>query len=307
MSYETDIIFPAVEGVDSFLPRPIVAGMKSAALCWQENGDPAGRPVLFCHGWPSSRVLGDAWEHTAARRGWRVITPDRPGIGRSPAQPGRTFGSWPSQAAVLLDSLGIASCPVIGMSGGGPYALACGALKPERFPRVAVLSGAPPLHDATSRALMWPTFRRLAWVQERFPEVMRWGFRVACFVVQQLDIATVRRLAVATAQAPDAALLSEERGNPTLRSGLEAWRGSLDGVSEEGRLYLAPWDFDVENLRGPVAWWHGDRDPLFHTSLVAQVVELIPSAVWRRLPSAGHFTPLAEMQDAVFDWLEAAP
>lgn len=134
---------------------------------------------------------------------------------------------------------------------------------------------------------------------------LRWGFRVARLVVPQLDLATVRRLAVATAQAPDAALLSEARGNPTLLSGLEAWRGALDGVSEEGRLYLAPWDFDVESLRVPVAWWHGDQDPLFHWSLVAQTVERIPGAVWHRLPHAGHFTPLTDMQDAVFDWLEA--
>lgn len=280
--------------------------MSHTPLAWQENGDPTGRPVLFCHGWPSSRVLGTVWQETAARRGWRVITPDRPGLGRSPARPGRTFASWPQHAAALLDELGVASCPVIGMSGGGPYALACAALRPERFPQVAVLSGAPPFPEPAQRRLVWPLFRGAAWAHERFPTAMRWGFRVARLIVRQLDLALVRRLAVLTAPAPDSAILNDERSNPTLLSGLEAWRGAPDGVSEEGRLYVIPWDFDVESVRVPVAWWHGDRDPFFHCSLVAQVVERIPGAVWYRLPYAGHFAPLIEMQDAVFDWLEGS-
>ncbi|HSP41298.1 MAG TPA: alpha/beta hydrolase, partial [Luteolibacter sp.] len=68
-------------------------------LAWNEFGDPAGRPVLYCHGWPSSRMQAVLVHHLARERGLRVIAPDRPGMGLSEHVPGRTLASWPETMA----------------------------------------------------------------------------------------------------------------------------------------------------------------------------------------------------------------
>jgi pimeloyl-ACP methyl ester carboxylesterase len=71
-------------------------------LAYAEFGAHGGRPVLYFHGSPSSRLepllVGDkVW----TRHGLRVIAPDRPGMGLSDFQPGRGFSHWPADVAAL--------------------------------------------------------------------------------------------------------------------------------------------------------------------------------------------------------------
>ncbi|MGX5657310.1 alpha/beta fold hydrolase, partial [Geodermatophilus nigrescens] len=58
-------------------------------LAYAEWGDPAGRPVLGCHGSPSSRLERHVEDPGAYRRwGIRFVVPDRPGFGRAGPPPG---------------------------------------------------------------------------------------------------------------------------------------------------------------------------------------------------------------------------
>ncbi|HEY6428062.1 MAG TPA: alpha/beta hydrolase [Acidimicrobiales bacterium] len=75
-------------------------------LAYDEYGDPDGIPVLNCHGGLTSRKDMERCAATAAAAGVRVISPDRPGIGRSDAKPGRTLLDWPPDVAALADALG---------------------------------------------------------------------------------------------------------------------------------------------------------------------------------------------------------
>ena len=75
------------------------------------------------------------------RRGIRLITYDRPGYGRSTRHHGRSVADAARDIADIADALGIERFAVVGRSGGGPHALACAALLPERTARIAVLVG----------------------------------------------------------------------------------------------------------------------------------------------------------------------
>ena len=105
-----------------------------------ELGDPDGFPVVFHNGTPCSRLLPEWWDAPARERGLRLISIDRAGYGNAPAEPDRSLRSVAESTAALMDELGVDRFAVIGVSGGGPYALACGAFLPERV--VAVISGA---------------------------------------------------------------------------------------------------------------------------------------------------------------------
>ena len=105
-----------------------------------ELGDPDGFAVVLQNGTPCSRLMPGWWDAPARARGLRLIGIDRPGYGNAPAEPDRSLRSVVEATAALMDDLGVDRFAVIGMSGGGPYALACGAFLPDRV--VAVISGA---------------------------------------------------------------------------------------------------------------------------------------------------------------------
>ena len=105
-----------------------------------ELGDPEGFAVICHNGTPCSRLLPEWWDAPARERGLRMIGIDRPGYGNAPAEPDRSLRSVAESTAALMDELGVDRAALIGASGGGPYALACGAFLPERV--VAVISGA---------------------------------------------------------------------------------------------------------------------------------------------------------------------
>jgi pimeloyl-ACP methyl ester carboxylesterase len=281
-------------------------GMPSSdsGLAWIEVGAPDGRPVVFLHGWPSSRLMGRVWAATAARRGWRVLAPDRPGIGRSPRRDGWSFTAWPPVLERFLDERGLVRCPIIGLSGGGPYALASGVLRPDRITAVAVISGAPPLDDRRDHALIMAEFRVLAAVERRAAGLVRAGFRVAGPVLARFDVPLIRNLMRVFGRQPDEAFMASRASDTTLSAGIEGWRQGGLGVVDEGQLYLHPWGFEPEAMTRPTAFWHGTKDPFFHWSLARQLADRVPGAAFHEVAGEGHFTPIYRVQDSVFDWLD---
>ncbi|NLT07691.1 MAG: alpha/beta hydrolase, partial [Solirubrobacterales bacterium] len=72
-----------------------------------ELGDPAGRPLLYCHGGFSAASDAVHLDGLGRELGVRVVAPDRPGVAGSARQPGRRLLDWPADAAALADALGI--------------------------------------------------------------------------------------------------------------------------------------------------------------------------------------------------------
>jgi pimeloyl-ACP methyl ester carboxylesterase len=115
-------------------------------LSYGEWGAPDGPLVFGFHGGGLSR-LAHYGDEAPTRAGVRLVMPDRPGFGRSDAQPERTLLDWPRDVAELATSLGAARFAVFGASAGGPAALACGFLLPERVAAVGVVCGVGPYQD----------------------------------------------------------------------------------------------------------------------------------------------------------------
>src|SRR5262245_63314151 len=92
-------------------------------LAYNQYGTPDGRPIVFCHGAPSSRVEGNLLIDAALMNelGAQVIIPDRPGIGRSDPKHDRSVLSWADDVRALVDGLNLDTFAVIGSSGGSPF------------------------------------------------------------------------------------------------------------------------------------------------------------------------------------------
>src|SRR5436305_12226700 len=74
---------------------------------YAEYGDPAGKPVLFMHGYPDSHLTRNPDDGLTASLGVRLIIPDRPGIGQSDFAPARAVLDRAADVAALADRLGL--------------------------------------------------------------------------------------------------------------------------------------------------------------------------------------------------------
>jgi len=121
-------------------------------LGWLELGVPDGWPIFGFHGTPGSRLQLAINEAAVRRAGVRLIAPDRPGYGMSTYQPGRRLIDWPSDVVELADHLAVDRFSVMGVSGGGPHALACASVLKERVVVAGIVSGADPCRIRGSRS-----------------------------------------------------------------------------------------------------------------------------------------------------------
>jgi pimeloyl-ACP methyl ester carboxylesterase len=276
-------------------------------LAWNEYGDPSGTPVFYYHGWPSSRLQARLAHRLAADRGIRLLSMDRPGMGRSAFQAGRTLESWPELMERFADSLGIGKFGQLAVSGGGPYALACAARIPERLAGTAVLAGAVPLDESAVgleklhfayRALMpfrnWPgglfspMFRAAAWAARLSPRTppMSW--------------------ALATLAAEDGRVMEDfpDIWPIITRSFREsADSGNGRGIMADAAIYFQPLSFALADIRSPIRYWHGGDDRNIPLEMVTPFIEQIPSATLEVEPAMGHFSLVIREAPAALDFL----
>jgi len=113
-------------------------------LGYAKFGVSNGKPLFHFHGYPGSRLEGKLIHETAARCGVDLIAVDRPGMGFSDIKPDRSILDWPNDVIELADLIGIDRFAVEGVSGGGPYSLACAFKIANRITKAGVISGTCP-------------------------------------------------------------------------------------------------------------------------------------------------------------------
>jgi pimeloyl-ACP methyl ester carboxylesterase len=256
-------------------------------LGYFESGDPHGAPVLFFHGFGTTRVVCPP-DEPARRLGVRLIALDRPGIGLSTPKPGRRLLDWPDDVRQAADHLGLSHFSVVGWSGGGPYALACARGLAERVDSVALVSAPAPLAGATRPEYLRRFDRNAVRAAGKAPWVIRiamwhWGRG------QRRDPEAFFEKSLADMSAADQAVLSE----PALRSRMiansaELYRHGGRGMYDEALVLARPWGFDLSELSVPVQIWHGARDTTVPIAMSEHLAESIPGAEMRLFADEGH-------------------
>jgi pimeloyl-ACP methyl ester carboxylesterase len=275
------------------------------ALGVVEAGDPSGQAVFVLHGTPGSRLLWRGLVEDAEARGIRLVGYDRPGYGGSDPHPGRRVAHAAGDVAAIADSLGIDRLAVEGGSGGGPHALACAALLPDRVVATACLAGVAP----------YPA-EGLDWLEgmgqdnlDEFAATLEGREPLEHYLRHQADamLATEPEGLADTLRSllspPDAAILTGEVAEFLHEETRVGIRERLDGWIDDDLVFLAPWGFELEDIRTPVQLWHGAQDrfvPLAHGEWLA---ERIPGVEAHLSEQDGHLTIQLERIGEVHAWL----
>ena len=256
-------------------------------LCYACHGPVDGEPVFLFHGEPGSRLFvptGDA----ATRQGVRLITVDRPGYGRSDGQQGRTLLDWPDDVAFLADHLGIRRFSVLGVSGGGPHALACAFGIPERLQAVAVASSPCPFDYRRATDNLAPgRLEEFALAREAPATLRPIVDRAVRRILEEPDAYFAEltdRL-----DASDGRLIASPDVRDMYRRDLaEAVRAGGEGWLQDAHLLASPWPFDLRRIRVPVRIWHGERDRLAPPRMARLLWHALAASELRLAVGEGH-------------------
>ena len=254
------------------------------------GGDTEGVPVIYFHGTPSSRLQAVSGHDAAVRQGVRLIAANRPGYGAAPDAPA-SLSSVAKDTLALANGLGLDQFAVLGVSGGGPYALACGALAPERVAAVGVAVGIGPwrlidppetnpvdraaleLADAGDVAAALAEFRRAA--TQDYASML------------ELDDEAMMDEFISPVPEPERAIFT-----PQMRvlwaADLREALTSYDGCARDNLAWGGDWDLDLAAVSSPTWLWYGEEDrivPVDHGRWLHE--RIAPSTLVVR-PGCGH-------------------
>jgi pimeloyl-ACP methyl ester carboxylesterase len=272
-----------------------------------DEGDPDGMLLVFHHGSPGSAYPYPTFDRAAAERGIRLVEYSRAGYGGSSRKEGRSVADGAADTAALADALETDRFLVAGWSGGGPHALACAALLPDRVLACATIAGvgAWGQDDLDWLAGMGEDNVVEYSTAERDPaallEWMRPHVEMLASVEPDEIVGDMRTLI----SDVDEAALSGELGEVIAGSFHGAFRDGPWGWYDDDLAYTRPWGFDLSSIRVPVAVWQGAHDLMVPFAHGEWLVEHVPSAHPRLHPEHGHLSIAVGMIGEIFDDLLA--
>lgn len=285
------------------IDRPITLP-RGRVLMLHETGDPEGVPVLAHHGTPEGGTMFDPWARDAAARGIRLISYDRAGYGASSRDDGRDVAAVAADVGSALDAIGVGDFVTWGASGGGPHALACAALLPDRVRAVATIAGVAPF-DAEGldplAGMGEDNIEEFGLAVAGEPELRPWleNYRGQVLTVSAADLVDQMRSIVSPV---DVAAMAGDLGAFLHASMLEGLDPGVEGWLDDDLAFVRPWGFDLDEISAPVLVLQGGQDlmvPAAHGAWLAQ--HLPGSTAWLE-PDEGHVSISADL-GRVHAWL----
>lgn len=260
------------------LPEPRLEGHYRVGprrrIGFAEYGDPAGRLIFWFHGTPGSRrQIAPQARLVARERGIRLIVLERPGVGFSTRHLYKNVLGFADDVGIIADRLGVERFAVAGLSGGGPYVLACAHRFPDRMVAGAVLGGVAPTRgpEAVSGGAVG--------VARMFAPLLEIGHLPAGYALHR----AVRLAKPLATPAFGLYIAISPEGDKRVFRRPEMKAMFIDDIVRGSRrqahaplldlvLFTRPWGFSVRDLKVPIRFWHGDADnivPLAHAQHMA--------------------------------------
>jgi pimeloyl-ACP methyl ester carboxylesterase len=270
--------------------------------------EPTGNVLVYCQGYPGSRLEATALSVHAAAAHVRVLSVDRPGFGRSSFHAGRSLLDWPHDLVAVTEHLGIDRFAVMGASGGAPYALACAQQIPARLLSCGIVSTIAPLTVSTTD--MDLQTRVVVFLARRTPWLLTplMGATARSFHDEQRACKALIKALRRMGQPDREALQAPGMVDMLAISAREAYRQGVRGAVCEAGLYARDWGFRLEDIAfQPLYLWHGARDtfaPIGRARVMASKLTRCQATYY---PGEGHFSTLLNHQPEFFTALFASP
>jgi len=255
-------------------------------------GPEDGVPLVAHHGTPSTGIPFGPYVEAAAARGLRLVTYTRPGYAGSTRSPGRSVADCAADTARVIDQLGAGRFFTTGQSGGGPHALACAALLPERVIACATTAGVGPYRAEGLDFLAGMAEENV----REFGAALAGPDELRAYLEKEahsLREATADDLAEALGglvSPVDAAALTGEFARHAIAMLHESVGAGIWGWFDDDIAFTRPWGFEVADIRVPVTVWQGAQDRMVPFPHGQWLAGHIPEARPRLRPEEGHLS-----------------
>jgi pimeloyl-ACP methyl ester carboxylesterase len=262
-------------------------------------GDPDGEVLFYFHGSPGSRYEGWFFDRPARTHGYRVIAPDRPGMGRSDHVPGYTLLGYTTDVAEIADALDVERFGVLGLSGGGTTALSCASALSRRVTTLGLVCSWAPVGTESHLAA------RLAPLDRAYMHLSRWGpgpfvpaFAAVGLAARYLSAETFTlKLLSGSLSEADRRLLSDPHlGRVLTENTRESFRTGFRGPARDAYLRYRPWGFDVASIECPGVVHHGTDDSFAPYPMGEYLASELPDATLYTYPGWGHLQFFTELE-----------
>jgi pimeloyl-ACP methyl ester carboxylesterase len=232
-----------------------------------------------------------------------MVSFSRAGYGDSTRKAGRTVADVAPDVAAVVDHLAADRFYTLGWSGGGPHALACAALLPERVIGAATVGslapyGADGLDWFADMSAENVVAFRAALAGE--PTLQAFLEQVAPSFAAITADQVAQRLSRLMSDI-DRAAISVEAGEWLAEVFRESVRNGIWGWHDDELVFVRPWGFEVDAINVPVAIWQGAQDgntPFGHGQWLASHV---PGGHGHLLSEHGHLSLGVESFGAILD------
>ncbi|HUG30904.1 MAG TPA: alpha/beta hydrolase [Candidatus Limnocylindria bacterium] len=262
-------------------------------------------PLVFHMGTPSSGMPFDPHVEALAERGLRYISWSRPGYGTSSRDEGRSVADVVGDTRAVLDHLGLDEAWILGWSGGGPHALACAALMPERVRGTALIAGVAPY---PAEGLDWLAGMGDENIEE-FEAALAGPAALIPFkernrpVFMNLTAADVADALGDLIDDVDRGSLAGDLGEYMATSSRECLSGSYWGWFDDDMAIIKPWGFDLGSIPGRVHVWQGAHDRMVPFAHGQWLAEHVGNACPHLVPEHGHLSLVVDDFPAIVDEL----
>ena len=270
---------------------PLAVGRTLDVFVSGEDGAPL---VIDLPGTPEGHRLSGGLEEAAAATGLRIASLARPGYAGSTRLPGRTVADVVPDVLAVADALGYERFAVMGSSGGGPHALACGALAADRCVAVAVVSSVGPW-AATGLDFLDGMgegneieFGAALEGEEPLRELLVLWREEILAAGEQGTFASLQSVL----SPPDQKVMTGDFARHMHESFSLALENGVDGWGDDDLAFTRPWGFDLARLAVPVFLWQGEQDLMVPPAHGRWLADAMPGCRARLLPDDGHLTIL---------------
>jgi pimeloyl-ACP methyl ester carboxylesterase len=277
-------------------------------LAYGIYGNADGLPVFDFHGIPGSRREAALMGSFLGGKGLRFIGFDRPGCGRSTPRPGFRIPDLPGDVAALADHLGIDRFIALGYSGGGPFALACGARIPDRVAALGIVSGVGPAGIGSQG--MHESNRKKFDLAQRFPWLAKAMLSFAFSSLRRNPGRLAKQLHTIWEQMPepDRKVLADSHfADGIMEVTRDAIRVTVSGWVNEELLMASQWGFDLKDVKClKIFLWHGMQDANVPAVMGKAVAGNLPGCQAFFLEGEGHLSLLYNHGEEIVDTLVRA-
>jgi pimeloyl-ACP methyl ester carboxylesterase len=270
-----------------------------AVLEYLVSGPPDGRTLLFQPGTPNSGAAFRVIVEPAAELGLRTVSYSRPGYGRSTPRPGRSVADAVTDMETVLDAVGAQEFVTLGWSGGGPHALAAGALLPERCEAVAVLAGVAPY---PAHGIDWFTGMGEGNLEEfgaalAGPSELEPLLESMAAELAEVTGAGVTETMASVLSPVDRAALTGEFAEEMAAALRRAVSSGIAGWRDDDLAFVKDWGFDLDRISVPVDIWQGRQDRMVPFEHGQWLAAKLPNAQAHLFATEGHLSMVNQMPD----------